>query len=97
MLRGVAARVDFFLIALDSDPRALAPLSAARPIFGAPVALLGAAQSFRQRGGLRRRPCSRSRASARVRSDKSAGVDCVDGSEHLYPRCLVVHLPPDVG
>jgi hypothetical protein len=50
MLRGVAARVDFFLIALDSDPRALASLSAARPIFGAPVALFGAWRSFRQRG-----------------------------------------------
>jgi hypothetical protein len=36
--------------ALDSDPRALTSLSAARPIFGAPVALFGAWLSFRERG-----------------------------------------------
>jgi hypothetical protein len=39
-----------FFFALDSDPRALASLSAARLIFGAPVALFGARLSFRQRG-----------------------------------------------
>jgi hypothetical protein len=35
-----------FYFALDSDPRALASLSAARPIFGAPVALFGDWLSF---------------------------------------------------
>jgi hypothetical protein len=39
-----------FSFALDSDPRALTSLSAARPIFGAPVALFGAWLSFRERG-----------------------------------------------
>jgi hypothetical protein len=43
-------RALIFHFALDSDPRVLASLSAARPIFVAPVALFGAWLSFRQRG-----------------------------------------------
>jgi hypothetical protein len=43
-------RVDFLHFALDSDQRALASLTAARPIFGPPIALFGAWLSFRQRG-----------------------------------------------
>jgi hypothetical protein len=46
----VTRRALGFPFALDSDPRALASLSAARPIFGAPVALFGAWLSFRERG-----------------------------------------------
>jgi hypothetical protein len=38
-----------FFFALDSDPRAFSSHSAARPIFGAPVALFGAWLSFRKR------------------------------------------------
>jgi hypothetical protein len=40
----------FFHFALDSDPRALASLSAAGAIFGAPVALFVVWLSFRERG-----------------------------------------------
>jgi hypothetical protein len=47
---GDAPRVGFLKFTLDSDPRALGSLSAARPTFDAPVALFGAWLSFRHHG-----------------------------------------------
>jgi hypothetical protein len=40
----------FFTFSLDSDQRSLASLTAAGPVFGAPIALFGAWLSFRERG-----------------------------------------------